>query len=304
MFRPTAALALSLLAPAAAVAQAPPTPMVQVGTLKPVSAHVQVIPDASVPLVPNVGFVAGTKGVLVVDTGLGPRNGAAVAEVAQRLAKGGTIWLVTTHAHPEHDLGAQAFPAGSKLIRSKDQAADVEAQGMRLAQVFAGRSPAIADLLKDAKFRAADVTFDRTYDLDLGGVTARIAAMGPNHTDGDTAVWVAADRVLFSGDVAMKPQPSLMTARTSIAQWMRSLDAFQALKPAVVVPSHGPIGEGTALIDGYRAYLSEVATRTAEAKAAGQTVDQATASVTEAMIGRYPDKARLAGAVRVAYAGG
>jgi len=304
MFRPTAALALSLLAPAAAVAQAPPTPMVQVGTLKPVSAHVQVIPDASVPLVPNVGFVAGTKGVLVVDTGLGPRNGAAVAEVAQRLAKGGTIWLVTTHAHPEHDLGAQAFPAGSKLIRSKDQAADVEAQGMRLAQVFAARSPAIADLLKDAKFRAADVTFDRTYDLDLGGVTARIVAMGPNHTDGDTAVWVAADRVLFSGDVAMKPQPSLMTARTSIAQWMRSLDAFQALKPAVVVPSHGPIGEGTALIDGYRAYLSEVATRTAEAKAAGQTVDQATASVTEAMIGRYPDKARLAGAVRVAYAGG
>jgi len=304
MFRPAAAaLALSLLFPAAAVAQAPPTPMVQVATLKPVSAHVQVIPDASVPLVPNVGFVVGTKGVLVVDTGLGPKNGAAVAEVAQRLAKGGTIWLVTTHAHPEHDLGAQAFPAGSKLIRSKDQVADVEAQGMRLAQVFAARSPAIADLLKDAKFRAADVTFDKTYDLDLGGLTARIVAMGPNHTDGDTAVWVAADRVLFSGDVAMKPQPSLMTAKTSIAQWTKSLDAFQALKPALVVPSHGPIGEGTALIDGYRAYLKEVATRTAEAKAAGQTVDQATATVTEAMAGRYPDKARLAGAVRAAYAG-
>lgn len=301
-----AALALALLAPAAAVAQpaSPPVPMVQTATLKAVSPHVQVIPDASVPLVPNVGFVVGTKGVLVIDTGLGPKNGAAVAEVAQRLAKGGAIWLVTTHAHPEHDLGAQAFPASAKLIRSKDQVADVDAQGMRLAQAFAARSPAIADLLKDAKFRAADVVFDKTYDLDLGGVTARIVAMGSNHTDGDTVVWVAADRVLFSGDVAMKPQPSLMSSKTSIAQWMKSLDALSALRPAVIVPSHGPLGEGTALITGYRDYLTEVAKRTAEAKAAGQTAEQATATVIDAMSGRYPDKARLAGAVKVAYAGG
>jgi len=299
-----AALALAMMAPAARSQPAPPVPIVQVATLKAVSAHVQVIPDASVPLVPNVGFVAGSKGVLVIDTGLGAKNGAAVAEVARRLAKGGTIWLVTTHAHPEHDLGAQAFPATTKLIRSKDQIADIEAQGLRLAQAFAGRSPAIAELLKGAEFRKADIVFDRSYELDLGGVSARILAMGSNHTDGDTAVWVPADRVLFSGDLAMKPQPSLMSARTSIAQWMKSLDALAALKPSVVVPSHGPVGEGVGLISGYRDYLREVASRTAAAKAAGQSLEQATATVTEAMTARYPDKSRLAGAVRVAYAGG
>ena len=111
--------------------------------------------------------------ILVIDTGLGAKNGAAVAEVARRLAKGGTIWLVTTHAHPEHDLGAQAFPATTKLIRSKDQIADIEAQGLRLAQAFAGRSPAIAELLKGAEFRKADIVFDRSYELDLGGVSAQ-----------------------------------------------------------------------------------------------------------------------------------
>ena len=84
----TAAALLSLVvgaAPLAALAQAaaPPVPMVQVETLKTVSPHVQVIPDASVPLVPNVGFVVGSKGVLVIDTGLGARNAAAVAAVAQ-----------------------------------------------------------------------------------------------------------------------------------------------------------------------------------------------------------------------------
>ena len=299
-----AALTLAMMAPVAEAQPAPPVPIVQVATLKAVSAHVQVIPDASVPLVPNVGFVVGSKGVLVIDTGLGAKNGAAVAEVARRLAKGGTIWLVTTHAHPEHDLGAQAFPPTTKLIRSKDQVADIEAQGLRLAQAFAGRSPAIAELLKGAEFRKADIVFDRSYELDLGGVSARILAMGSNHTDGDTAVWVPADRVLFSGDLAMKPQPSLMSARTSIAQWMKSLDALAALKPSVVVPSHGPVGEGVGLISGYRDYLREVASRTAAAKAAGQSLEQATATVTEAMTARYPDKSRLAGAVRVAYAGG
>lgn len=297
------ALTLAMMAPTAQAQPAPPVPIVQVATLKAVSAHVQVIPDASVPLVPNVGFVVGSKGVLVIDTGLGAKNGAAVADAAQRLAKGGTIWLVTTHAHPEHDLGAQAFPATTKLIRSKDQIADIEAQGLRLAQVFATRSPAIADLLKGAQFRKADIVFDRSYDLDLGGVSARILAMGSNHTDGDTAIWAPADRVLFSGDLAMKPQPSLMSARTSIAQWMKSLDALEALKPAVIVPSHGPVGEGVGLIAGYRDYLREVATRTAAAKTAGQSLEQATATVTEAMTARYPDKARLAGAVRVAYGG-
>jgi glyoxylase-like metal-dependent hydrolase (beta-lactamase superfamily II) len=298
--------AVALLAATGAACQPAspqPAPMVQVEALKPVSAHVQVIPDGSRPFVPNVGFVVGRTGVLVVDTGLGPKNGAAVAAAAQRLAPGRTIYLVATHAHPEHDLGAQAFPAGSKLIRSRDQAADA-AGDVRLAQTFARISPAMADLLKDAKPRPADIAFDRDYSLDLGGVTAEIFALGANHTAGDTGVWVAADRVLFSGDVAMKPQPSLMSSRTSIAQWMKSLDALEALKPGVIVPSHGPMGEGTAPIAGYRDYLGEVARRTAEAKAAGQSVDQATATVTEAMSGRYPDKARLAGAIKVAYAGG
>jgi glyoxylase-like metal-dependent hydrolase (beta-lactamase superfamily II) len=283
-------------------AQAPRVPLVQVDGLRSVSPHVQVIPDNSVPLVPNVGFIVGTNGVLVIDTGLGPKNGAAVADVAKRLAKGGKIWLVATHAHPEHELGAQAFPAGTTFIRSKEQAADVVAQGGRLAQAFAARSPAIAELLKGAEPRVADVTFDRDYTVDLGGVSAKLVAMGPNHTGGDTVVWVAAGRVLFSGDLAMRPQPSLMAPDTTIARWMASLGALEALKPAVVVPSHGPIGD-VGLVQGYRAYLKEVAERTAQAKAAGASLEAATAEVTDAMAGRYPDKARLAGAVRVAYAG-
>src|SRR5687767_5334297 len=116
-----AALALALALAAPAAAQAPAAPMVRVEGLKAISPHVQVIPDNSAPLTPNVGFVVGSQAVLVVDTGLGPRNGAAVAAVARKIAPGRRIYLVATHAHPEHDLGAQAFPPGSTLIRSLEQ---------------------------------------------------------------------------------------------------------------------------------------------------------------------------------------
>src|SRR5262249_44347719 len=73
----------------------------------------------------------------------------------------------------EHDLGAQAFPASTKMIRSTDQEKDIAEFGLELAKVFATRSPLHAELLKGADFRKADITFEKDYDVDLGGVKAR-----------------------------------------------------------------------------------------------------------------------------------
>jgi glyoxylase-like metal-dependent hydrolase (beta-lactamase superfamily II) len=247
-------------------AQTPPAPIVKVEGLRQISAHVHIIPDNSVPLVPNIGYVVGDRAVLVIDTGLGPRNGAAVYEVAKKLAGTKALFLVTTHVHPEHDLGAQAFPDTIRLIRSVDQVNEIAETGLQLAKVFASRSPINAELLKDADFRKADITFERSYDLDLGGVQAKLTARGPNHTAGDTIVWIEPDRVLFAGDLAMRAQPAFASARSSIRQWLASLDRLEALNPAIVVPSHGPTGDGTGFITGYRAYLTEVRDRTAAEK--------------------------------------
>ena len=296
-----AALALAVFA-APLAAQTPPPPIVKTEGLRQISPHVQIIPDNSVPLVPNVGYVIGDKAVLVIDTGLGPRNGGAVYGVAQKLAGDKPLYLVTTHVHPEHDLGAQAFPATTKLIRSTDQVKDIAEFGLQLAEVFAKRSPINAELLKDADFRKADITFAHDYDLDLGGVHAKMTAMGANHTAGDTIIWIDADRVLFAGDLAMRAQPAFASPHSSLAYWLASLDQLEALKPAIIVPSHGPTGEGTGFISGYRAYLNEIRDRTAAEKHAGHSADEAVATVTAAFGDRAPDKARLAGAIKAAYA--
>jgi len=302
-------LSCSLLAAVAALAfappslaQTPPDPIVRTEGLRQISPHVHIIPDNSVPLVPNVGFVVGDTGILVIDTGLGPRNGAAVLEVAKKLGGSRKLYLVVTHFHPEHDLGAQAFPADTTLIRSTDQVKDIDEFGLQLAKVFAARSAINAELLKDAEFRKANVTFEREHTVDLGGVRAQLVAMGPNHTRGDTALWVDADRVLFSGDIAMRPQPAFASPYSNVRHWLASLDRLETFKPAIIVPSHGPVGDGSLFASGYRTYLIEVRDRTAAEKKAGRTADQATETVTAAMADRFPDKGRLAGAIKAAYA--
>jgi glyoxylase-like metal-dependent hydrolase (beta-lactamase superfamily II) len=247
--------AIALAAGVQLAAQAPrPDPIVRENTTQKVSDHVYVIPDNSVTLVPNVGLIVGDRAVLVVDTGMGARNGATVLREAQKVAGTKALFLATTHVHPEHDLGAHAFPPAVKMIRAQAQADEIAESGMTTADLFRGMSPLYAELLKDAQFRKADITFKDTYDLDLGGVRVRLMAMGFNHTKGDTAFFVEPDAVLFAGDIVMMRLPNVTGPESRVKQWLSSLDTLEALKPKLIVPSHGPTGDA-GMIAAYRAYF-------------------------------------------------
>ena len=300
MHKPFAILAL-LLATFGHAQTKPHDSLVLPNTTQKITPHVFVIPDTdTTPGVPNVGIVVGTRAALVIDTGMGEPNGRIVLAEALKAAPGRALYLVTTHVHPEHDLGANAFPTSTKMIRSTDQQKDIAEFGFQTAQMFIARSAVNADLLKGATFRKADITFDKQYDLDLGGTTVRILAMGANHTRGDTAIFVTPDRVLFSGDIAMHPQPSFASPYSTISHWLVSLDTLAALQPATIVPSHGPIGDAS-YITGYRTYLTTIRDRTATLKHQGQSVDEAIKTITPELQPRYPDAGRLAGAIRTAF---
>jgi glyoxylase-like metal-dependent hydrolase (beta-lactamase superfamily II) len=281
-------------------AQTPaPDLLVREDATQKISPHVWAIPDFRTSLVPNVGIIRGTRGTLVIDTGLGDRNGEIILrEVAKLGPPTPELYLVTTHVHPEHDLGANAFK-GYRLIRSSDQEADIAAQGMTLANLFSRRSPRAAELLRGMTYRKADITFDKEHILDLGGVTARIMAMGRNHTLGDTAVWVERDRVLFSGDVTMATLPNPAQGST-YATWMESLEKFEALKPRHVIGAHAELG-GPELIANYRTYLTTVKDRAKALEREGKSLAEATTAIQAEMRDRYPDVQRLAGAVRLVW---
>src|SRR5262249_7443620 len=76
-----------------------PRPMVKENHTRKIGSHSYVIDDDSVVLVPNVGIVVGSKATLVVDTGMGPKNGAVVVKELAKVSKNSQLYLVTTHFH-------------------------------------------------------------------------------------------------------------------------------------------------------------------------------------------------------------
>ena len=68
-----------------------PPPMVKEGATVKLAAHSYVIPDGNVVLVPNVGIVVGTRGTLVIDPGLGRRNGEAILREVVLAVRAGSL---------------------------------------------------------------------------------------------------------------------------------------------------------------------------------------------------------------------
>jgi glyoxylase-like metal-dependent hydrolase (beta-lactamase superfamily II) len=289
---------------AALPAAAQQDPLVRENATVKLAEHTYVIPDFNVGLVPNVGIVVGSRATLVIDPGLGRRNGEAVLREVAKVSKNAELYIASTHFHAEHTTGYLAFPSTAKYVNSTVQEADFAEGGARQIQNFSGRSPMIADLLKDATGRKADITFDRDYTLDLGGVRVRMLLVGPTHTRGDTVFHVEGDGVLFAGDVVMNNSFVAANQGSSIKAWLAAFGAFEAMKPRTIVPAHGPVGDGT-LVPTQRVVMQRIQTRTRELKAQGRSADDTAAAVQKELQAMHPTWARVngvAGAARAAYA--
>jgi glyoxylase-like metal-dependent hydrolase (beta-lactamase superfamily II) len=233
--------------------------------------------------VPNVGFVVGDRAVLVIDTGLGPRNGAHVLDQARRLAGGRPLYLTTTHFHPEHGFGAQAFRGAATIIYNAAQHAELRRKGPGYIEMFTGMSPAYAAELQGVELTAPDITYDGRAEIDLGGHTAVLQTRGPAHTGSDQSIHVD-NRVLFTGDLLetrsfpIVPYFPPFDTDVDVAGWITVLGQFLALDPAVVVPGHGEVAD-TMLIRDVRDYLDYVLRQTAQLRADGAPPDDAAAAI-------------------------
>src|SRR5262245_36735017 len=290
------------LAGVSLTAQTPPPPadpLVKEGITVKLGPHTYAIPDQNVGLVPNVGIIVGSRATLVIDPGLGRRNGEAVLREVAKVSKNSELYVASTHYHAEHTTGYIAFPASAKYVDSKIQEAEFAEGGAQQIKTFSGRSPATAEILKDATGRKADITFDREYTLDLGGVHVRFVVVGPTHTRGDTGFFVEEDSVLFSGDVVMNNSFLAATAVSSMKAWLAAFDTFAAMKPTTTVPSHGAIGDGS-LAGAARTTMRRMQTRVREVKRKGQSADDIAATVQKEYHAMHPAWPRFAGVATIA----
>ena len=265
--------------------------------------HTYVIPDNNVGLVPNVGIVVGSRATLVIDPGLGRRNGETVLREVAKISRNAELFIASTHFHPEHTTGYLAFPESAKYVNSMVQEQEFAESGMKMIQAFAGRSPLTGELLKDAVRRPAAVTFDREHVLDLGDVRVRLLVVGPTHTRGDTGLFVEGDNVLFSGDVVMNNSFLAANAASSMKAWLAAFDRFEALKPTTIVPAHGASGPAS-IIAVNRGFMLEVQSRAKALKAGGRSADETATTIQAELQAKHPDWPRaqgLAWAARSAY---
>jgi len=296
--------AAALLWFASSAAAQPAPPLVKENATVKVAPHVWAIPDGNVGLVPNVGIIVGTRATMVVDTGLGPRNGATVLREVAKVSSNTEMYVATTHYHPEHSLGGAAFPPSARFVRPAIQQQEMKEVGKTIQNTFANMSPLHKELLDGVEYPRADILFDKEQQIDLGGVHVRLFTRGPLHTKGDTVVWVEEDRVMFSGDIVMNNAFLAASATSSIKTWLATIDEMAALKPSVVVPSHGGIGDA-GLIAKDREYLSAVQTLVGRLKHEGKSADEAAQAAAPEIQAKFPGwtaPARIAAASRAAYA--
>lgn len=179
----------------------------------------------------NVGVVAGSDGVLVIDTRANVRQGQAVRADVRRLCPQPVVAVANTHAHFDHLFGNGAFvtDVGDRFFAHANVAASMRAEG-DVRDEFG--SPVAAPAR----------TFADEQVIDLGDRTVLLCYLGRGHTDGDVvAVVGGGDGVVFAGDLVEESADPSFGDDCYPLDWPGTLDALASLvgEQTVVVPGHG-----------------------------------------------------------------
>jgi len=217
----------------------------------------------------NAGFIAGRETTLIVDTGACALAAATIHGYASAVQPNNRLTVIDTERHFDHIGGNSYFRdrgidiyGHAELRRTEDEfRAEIDefnsliADPTRRARREAGAFYAGTRLENPNRPIAEDT------NLDLGDCRIELI-LTPGHTPTNLSVWVPRDGVLFCGDCLVNRYlPNLDAGTTADWQkWLRSLDRIEQLKPATIMPGHGPISSGEdvgRLIESVRGVLEQ-----------------------------------------------
>ena len=168
--------------------------------------------------------------------------------------------MIVSHYHADHIYGLQAFKAAGAEIwahRKAQQYLTSEQAADRLAQRRAELFPWVDE---KTVVVPPDVWIDGDTSFRMGGLTFQLVYSEGAHSPEDLMMFVEPDRLLFAGDLIFAGRVPFVGNADS-AGWLKAMDKMIALKPAVVVPGHGPasrdVERDLVLTRDYLAYLRE-----------------------------------------------
>lgn len=249
-----------------------------------------VLPDRDrTPHVPNVGIIAGTRGTLVVETGMGIDNGHRIVDVVRDVSPDSRLYVTISHLHPEHGYGVQAFLGRATLIYNEAQRDELIEKGAFLTNLFKTFGDSVAQALRGIEYVAPDIVFPDHVTLDLGGRVAELHRYGPAHTLGDQIVWLPEERILFTGDLVEDRFFAIMSDDdVRASRWISQLERMEALEPAVVVPGHGIIA-GVELITEAKQDLILMRDQVRERSRNGDSLAEMLETLVPGAHARHPD---------------
>jgi glyoxylase-like metal-dependent hydrolase (beta-lactamase superfamily II) len=228
----------------------------------------------------NSGIIVTNDGVVVLDA----LNTEAVAR-AQREAIANTIKqpiriLVSSTFHDNYSKGNLAYTDVLK-IGTEDYRTDLLAL-MQRQNVPAAEQAA----------RLPNHTFRDRVTLYQGGKEIQVLFVGRAHTRGDSIIFVPQDRIVYLSELYFADQFLFINDGYGL-DWLRALDAVEALGADIFVPGHGPVPadprETRQGLRRFRQMLVDVRDTVQQEIARGATEDQAVANI------RWPQYEKLPG---------
>ncbi len=225
-------------------------------------------------VISNMTVIAGDDGVILVDNGFAPLHDKIKAAVAALTDKP-IRYVVNTHKHGDHSGGNQLFSQDGATIVAHENAAKSIASGS--TNVINGTVTPPAP-----KAAVPSRTYSDRTTLSVQGRRVELIHMPSSHTKGDTAVWIADENVLATGDLVawgnLLPNVDISDGGT-FDGLIKSLDIFlrMANEQTKIVPGHGPLMTRSDLV-AYRALVADAYAAVKKAKASGLTEDEVVAA--------------------------
>lgn len=184
------------------------------------------------------GLIETTDGAVLIDPGGSEKGAAMIDDVVKELTDQPIRYVVNTGGQDHRWIGNAYWQAkGAKVIAATSA---VEDQQDRASMQMTILSQLIKDGLDGTTEAYADITFDDTYTLELGGKVLEIHHPAAAHTPGDSFVWLPDSDTLFAGDIVYVGRVLGIMSFSNSAEWVDAFKAIEALNPTHLIPGHGP----------------------------------------------------------------
>ena len=194
----------------------------------------------------NAMVIVTSQGVVLVDTGNNQPDTRDIAAKIKTVTDQPVRWVVITQYNGDHFGGSPYFMPSATLIVHDRVARELREMKPYQIKSWRKRFPERTKALEGLAPADMMMSIPDRMTLNLGGKRIELIYVDDTYNIGDLAVWLPDSGVLHGSFAAYKDRhPDIRPdySHGTTVTMLKQLEALLALKPRVVVPSHGPLSD-------------------------------------------------------------